>query len=65
MDDLIDTPTILDVPDLGTGEAPPPATTDWPAILASSTVTAEELQRLSILPRATILDNGSSKVAWG
>jgi len=49
MDDLlIDTPTILDVPDLGTGETPTPATTDWPAILASSTVTAEELQRLPI-----------------
>lgn len=54
MDDLIDTPTILDVPDLGTGAAN--ATTDWPAILASSTVTAEELQRLPIKPRAPILD---------
>lgn len=56
MDDLIDTPTMLDVPDLGTGEAPAPATTDWPAILAGATVTAEELQLLPIKPRAPILD---------
>jgi len=50
---LLDTPEILDVPDVSTDTNQPPP--DWLAILNRATVTADELQRMEILPREFLL----------
>jgi hypothetical protein len=55
MNELLDRPTILDVPDVSADEVIKPEAPDWPGILTAATVTASELQTLPITPREAIL----------
>jgi putative DNA primase/helicase len=56
MNDLLDSPTILTVPDVGADEViNPPAPPDWDAILSAATFTGSELNTLERTPRESIL----------
>ncbi len=56
MNELLDSPVILDVPDLGTPiVAVADALTDWGSVLTAATVTGSELQTMQITPREPIL----------
>lgn len=57
MNELLDSPTILPVPEVGTGdEVKPPAPPDWDSVLSAATFTGAELQTLERAPRELILE---------
>lgn len=55
MNDLLNDPTLLDVPVVDADGAAKPEAPDWPDILKAATVTATELQTLPVIPREAIL----------
>src|ERR1700733_15034317 len=55
MKDLLDQPTIIDVPNPVDDGVTKPETPDWPSIFSAATITGHELQKLPIIPREAIL----------